>query len=123
MMYERCIKLLEPEGGQWIQLCVYCEMEPLFELGQRIGARFEPAYMNGYNWDALIRYYVGLNDSELMAEVQTDPEAGMFTAFMSDSTENWQKMRRLEGFVRTLVNDEAELLAFIGAHLDDIEWD
>lgn len=122
-MYDECIKLLEPQGGELIQVCVYNEMEGLFELGERINARFEDAYMNGYNWDALIRFYVSTVDPDLMAEVETDPEAGSFSAYLSDSPENLEKMRRFESHVRAMVADEQALMKFIEDHCDEIEWD
>jgi hypothetical protein len=50
--------LLEMPEHDSISVCVYNENGGLLELGQRINARFEDAYMNGYNWDALIRFYV-----------------------------------------------------------------
>ena len=122
-MYDNCIKLLAPQEGELIQVCVYNEMEGLFELGERINARFEEAYMNGYNWDALIRFYVAAIDPELMAEVETDPEAGSFAAYMTYSLENIEKMKRFESHVRSLVSDESALMAFIDDHYDEIEWD
>ncbi|MEZ6123142.1 MAG: hypothetical protein R3C49_08220 [Planctomycetaceae bacterium] len=33
-MYDECIKLLEPQDGELIQVCVFNEMEGLFELGE-----------------------------------------------------------------------------------------
>jgi hypothetical protein len=50
--------------------------------------------MNGYNWDALIRFYVASVDPTLMDKVETDPEAGMFSAYMSYSPDNVAKMKR-----------------------------
>lgn len=122
-MYDNCIKLLDPQEGELIQVCVYNEMDGLFELGERIHARFEDAYMNGYNWDALIRFYMSTVDPDLMAEVETDPEAGSFSAFLSDSPGNLEKMRRFESHVRAMVADEQALMKFIEDHCDEIEWD
>ncbi|NNJ26242.1 Imm51 family immunity protein [Alienimonas chondri] len=122
-MYDDSIKLLEmPDHGS-VSVCVYNEHDGLFELGERINARCEEAYMNGYNWDALIRFYVDRKDPELMAEVETDPEAGSYAAYMSYSPENVEKMRRFQAHVRSMVADEEALLAFVDAHKDDIEWD
>ncbi|MEZ6123143.1 MAG: Imm51 family immunity protein [Planctomycetaceae bacterium] len=62
-------------------------------------------------------------DPDLMAEVETDPEAGSFAAYMSSSPENLEKMKRFESHVRTLVADEAALMTYIEEHCDEIEWD
>jgi Immunity protein 51 len=124
-MYDESIKLIEmPEqDSNSISVCVYNEHEGLLALGEKINERFEEAYMNGYNWDALIRYYVASVDPDLMNEVETDPEAGMFSAFMSYSPENLAKMKRFESHVRSILSDEAALMAFIEQNYDEIEWD
>lgn len=122
-MYKESIKLLEMPDHDSISLCVYNEQQGLFELGERINARFEDAYMNGYNWDALIRFYVSRLDPELMDEIESDPEAGMYSACMSHSPENLEKMKRFETHVRTMLSDEQALMAFIKQHYEEIEWD
>lgn len=122
-MYENCIKLLDPKEGELLLVCVYNEMEGLYELGERIHARFEEAYMNGYNWDALIRYYVATLDPELMEEIETDPEAGSFAAYMPYSHSNIEKMKRFESHIRSMVSDELALMKFIEQNIDAIEWD
>ena len=122
-MYDDSIKMLEMPNHESISVCVYNENEGLLQLGERINKRFEEAYMNGYNWDALIRFYVASLDSALMDEVETDPEAGMFSAYMPYSPENLEKMRRFETYVRAMVADEKALTKFIEKHYDEIEWD
>lgn len=122
-MYDESIKLLEMPDHKSVSVCVFNEHEGLFELGQRINARFEEAYMNGYNWDALIRFYVASVDPALMDEVETDPEAGMFSANMSYSPDNVAKMKRFEAHVRAMVADEEALMRFIEKHHEEIEWD
>lgn len=122
-MYDNSIKLIEmPEHGS-ISVCVYIENDGIFQLGEKINERFEEAYMNGYNWDALIRFYVGKVDPDLMQEINTDPEAGMFSAYMPHSEENLDKMRRFESYIRELLSDEAALFKLIEDNRDNIEWD
>lgn len=122
-MYDDCIALVELPDHDSISVCVYSEKEGLFELGERINARFDDAYMNGYNWEVLIRFYVSGIDPELMAEIESDPESGMYSAYMSFSPENLEKMKRFEAHVRMMVADETALMKFIEKHLDEIEWD
>lgn len=62
-------------------------------------------------------------DSQLMAEVETDPEAGMFSAYMSHSPENVEIMKRFAEHVRAMVADEDSPMKFIEEHYDEIEWD
>ena len=122
-MYDDSIKLLEMPEHDSISVCVCNEHDGLFALGEQINAKHEEAYMNGYNWDALIRYYVGQKDPALMREVETDPEAGMFAAYMSFSPENLEKMKRFEVHVRAMLADDKALMQFIDDHCDEIEWD
>ena len=122
-MYDNCIKLIEmPEHGS-ISVCVYIENDGIFQLGERINERFEEAYVNGYNWDALIRFYVGKVDPDLMQEINTDPEAGMFSAYISYSEENLDKMRRFKSYIHGLLSDETVLFRLIEDNRDSVEWD
>lgn len=122
-MHDENIKLLEMPEHDSISVCVYNENEGLFELGERINARFEEAYMNGYNWDALISFYVAIIDPALMTEIESDPEAGMYSAYMSLGPENLEKMKRFELHIRAMIADEAALMKFIEDHCAEIEWD
>lgn len=122
-MYDDSIKLIEMPEHNSISVCVYNEHDGLLSLGERINEKHEEAYMNGYNWDALIRFYVGQKDPDLMAEVGTDPEAGMFSAYMTYSAENLDKMKRFEAHLREMVSSDDELIAFVDANVKEIEWD
>lgn len=122
-MYDESVKLIEMPEHDSISVCVYSENDGLFELGERINSRFDQAYMNGYNWDALIKFYVAKHDPELMNHVETDPEAGMFSAYISYSDKNLELMKRFEGHVRNMVSDENLLMQFIEENESEIEWD
>ena len=122
-MYDDSIKLLEMPEHDSISVCVYNEHDGLFALGERINAKHEAAYMNGYNWDALIRFYIGQKDPALLEKVETDPEAGMFSAYTSFSPENLESMKRFEAHIRAMLANESELMRFIEAHHDEIDWD
>ena len=47
----------------------------------------------------------------------------MFSAYMSHSPENVEKMKRFESHVRDMVADEDALMQFIETNRDKIEWD
>ena len=122
-MYDDSIKLIEMPEHDTISVCVFNENDGIFEFGERLNEQFDEAYMNGYNWEALIKYYVNKVDPDLMQEVETDPEAGMFSAYMAYSQENLEKMKRFETHIRTMLVDEQTLVQFIADNYDDIEWD
>lgn len=122
-MYDKSIKLIEMPEHNSISVCVYNEQSGIFELGERMGAEFEEAYMNGYNWDALISYYVATIEPDLVKEVGTDPEAGMFSAYMEYSQDNLIKMKQYETHIRTMLADEDKLMKFIKDNYEKIGWD
>lgn len=47
----------------------------------------------------------------------------MYSAYMSFSPKNLEKMKRFESYVRAMVADEAVLMKFFEDHCDEIEWD
>lgn len=122
-MYDESIKLIEMPEINSISVCLYIGHDDVFALGERINAHFDEAYMTGDNWDAVIMHYVRNADPERMNEVKTDPEAGMFAAYMSYSPANLDTMTRFESHVRTLLNDENMLMAYIEKNREQIEWD
>jgi len=122
-MFDEVVKLIEMPEHNSISVCVYNENDGIFELGERINERFEEAYMNGYNWDALITYYVNKIDAELMSVIDTDPEAGMFSAYIDYSQDNLEKMKLFEDHVKKMLADEDVLMKFIADNYDEIEWD
>ena len=122
-MFDDSIKLIEMPEHDTISVCVFNENDGIFEFGERLNEQFDEAYMNGYNWEALIKYYVNKVDPDLMQEVETDPEAGMFSAYMAYSQENLEKMKRFETHIRTMLTDEQTLVQFIADNYDNIEWD
>ncbi|MDD0823078.1 Imm51 family immunity protein [Mannheimia sp. AT1] len=95
----------------------------LFELGERINAEYEPAYMNGYNWAAFLRAYLSVYRPSLLELLEEDPEAGCYYATYPLSEKNKEKIRELKNIIVYLVEHEEEILNFIGEHLDNIEWD
>ncbi len=58
-----------------------------------------------------------------MNEVETDPESGMFSACMTYTPDNLEKMKRFESHLRAMLADENTLMEFIEANRDEIEWD
>ena len=117
------IALMEMPEHDSISLCVFIENEDLLQLGDRINAKYEQAYMNGYNWDALITHYVKKRNPDLANLVTSDPEAGMYSAFMAFSDDNLAKMKMFESYVRELLSDEQKLMEFISENESEIEWD
>ena len=44
--------------GENIEILLNAEHEKILALGEKMNAAYEEAYMNGYNWEALLQYYL-----------------------------------------------------------------
>lgn len=99
------------------------EDDEILALGERMNEVCEDAYMNGYNWDALINCYLSVNAPDLLDGLDADPEAGSYSAYYSGTSDNEAKAKQLCGIITALVSDEEELFGFLRDHADEIEWD
>lgn len=99
------------------------ESDEIFALGERMNAICEDAYMNGYNWDAVINCWLEVNAPELLDGLDSDPEAGSYSAYYSGTDDNEGRAKRLAGIITEMVADEQALMDFLQTHADDIQWD
>lgn len=106
-----------------ITICLYIEQDKIMAIGEKLNAINENAYMNGYNWEVLINYYLEKTNSDLLDGLDTDPEAGMYVAFYESNKKNETKADKLITLIENLIENESELYAFVEKYGDDIEWD
>ena len=92
-------------------------------LGEKLYALCPDAYMNGYNWDALFRYYLEKHEPTILEGLSPDPEAGSYSAIWPLSPENEARARRFEEMIRSLVEHEEELCRLVQEEGGEIEWD
>lgn len=107
--------------------CIEVMLQPghkkLLPLGQKLEATNPDAYMNGYNWDALLRYYLKKNAPDILKGMDTDPEAGLYVAYWPLTEENEDRARRLSEIIRSLIEHEEEICRIVDEHGGEIEWD
>lgn len=108
---------------KYVEVCFYVEHETVMTLGERMNGLREEAYMNGYNWEAVLGYYLGKTAPELLEGMNTDPEAGMYVAYYPLTPENEAKAARFAGILHELVEQEETLCQLIQEEGDDIPWD
>ena len=106
-----------------VSLMLQASDEPVMALGEKLGALCPDAYMNGYNWEAFFRYYLEQNDPDILTDMKTDPEAGMYVAYWSLTEENEARAKRFEDIIRVLAEDEEALCRLVREHGGEIEWD
>ena len=109
--------------GESIEVLLSAEHEKILALGEKMNAACEDAYMNGYNWEALFRYYLEQNDPDILTDMKTDPEAGMYVAYWPLTEENEARAKRFEDIIRALAEDEEALCRLVREHGGEIEWD
>ncbi|MFX1237622.1 MAG: Imm51 family immunity protein [Promethearchaeota archaeon] len=49
-------------------------------------------YMNGYNWEALLEYYLKIHHPDIHEGIGHNPEADMYIAYYEGILENEQKV-------------------------------
>ena len=92
-------------------------------LGEKLYALCPDAYMNGYNWEALLRYYLEKHAPDILEGMDPDPEADMYEAHWPLTPENEAKAKRFEEMIRSLVEHEEELCRLVQEEGGEIEWD
>ena len=79
--------------------------------------------MNGYNWEAFFNCYLAQNAPELLEDMKTDPEAGMYVAYYDFTPENEAKADKFNELIHKLVEEPELLYDFMREHAWDVEWD
>ncbi len=95
----------------------------VLEIGKKISQINSDAYMNGYNWEALVIFYLEEHAPELLEDLDFDSEAGTFVAFYDRTKENEAKANNIKDIFNKLIEEEDELLEIISESGDDIGWD
>ena len=107
----------------WVSVSFNSEHEKPHALGEKMNALHELAYMNGYNWDAFLAYYLAENAPELLEGLDRDPEAGSYAAYYELSEENEKKAERFAQIIASLVENGEEACRIVREKGDEIEWD
>ena len=106
-----------------IAICFNIENEKILALGEEMNDMREEAYMNGYNWDAFLNYYLAENAPEILEDMESDPEAGSYVAYYEDGAANEDKAKRLADLIISLVENKEAIFKILREKGDEIEWD
>ncbi len=118
---EDYVRTVEHEDS--IAVCFYIEHDKPFAVGEKMREINEEAYMNGYNWEAFFNYYLPKYAPDVAADMDTDPEAGMYAAYYDFTPDNEARAEKFVEIIRELVENEDELYRIVREEGDDIEWD
>ena len=110
-------------GNGDIVLLFEIENDKPLAVGEKMCEINENAYMNGYNWDAFLRYCLAEKAPDILESFDSDPEAGSYAAYFEESEENEEKARRFADIVISLVENEKETCRIVRERGDEIEWE
>lgn len=111
------------KGEDTIQVCLYNTDAKVMEIGKKMNALNEEAYMNGYNWEAFFNYYLAKNAPDVLEEMGSDPEADMYAAFYPLTPDNELRANKFAEIIQHLIENEDELYHIVEENGDEIEWD
>ncbi len=115
------VKVIKFENN--VDVCFYNEEDKPFAIGEKMAEIDENAYMNGYNWEAFFNCYLQKNAPDILDGMESDPEAGMYAAYYTLSSENKQKAARFAEIICDLIENEDKIYDFLRRYGEDIEWD
>ncbi len=92
-------------------------------IGDKMNALNECAYMNGYNWEAFLIFYLSKNSSALLEGLNCDPEAGMYAANYTLTESNEKKAGEFAQIIEDLVENEDKIYQVVKEFGEEIEWD
>ena len=111
-------------GEDYISVSFDAGNEDIQALGSKMNEICDAAYMNGYNWDAFFNCYLGQIAPEILDVIESDPEADMYSVYIEEvNNETKALAEQLAEIIDELLNDEEQILSFVKANADDIEWD
>ncbi|MDE5851126.1 MAG: immunity 51 family protein [Muribaculaceae bacterium] len=114
--------IVEHDDGSFA-LSFNIEDDDILALGEEMNEVRNEAYMNGYNWEAFINYYLAANAPEVCKGMETDSEAGTYVVYYEDGASNCEKVKRLADIIISLVENKEEIFKILREHGDEIEWD
>lgn len=106
-----------------ISFVFYIENENIMEIGRNIEKINPDAYMNGYNWEAFLNYYLERQSPDVLEDMDSDPEAGTYVAYYENTPENSVKVNKFAEIIKYLIETPDDIYEIVREHGDEIEWD
>lgn len=106
-----------------ISVAFYIENDNIMSIGEKLEAINENAYMNGYNWEALLNCYIANYAPDLSDTYDTDSEAGMYSAIFENNADGKAAAQAMAEIIISLIENENKLYDFVREYGEEIEWD
>ena len=105
-------------------VCLDIENPKVMAIGAEMQKKCSDAYMNGYNWEAFWRTFVCYKNSDILETMETDSEAGSFSAIFDGEDEEMRMLaKEFAEIVRDAIENENQIYDFLENHKGEIEWD
>lgn len=117
------VQIFTYENSDDLSVYFTIEDEKVMKIGEKMNELNEEAYMNGYNWDAFLNYYLGKYHPEIKEGMDCDPEAGTYVAYYKSTPQNELKAKKLVEIIEDLIENESKLYKIVEEEGDKIEWD
>lgn len=106
-----------------ISLTFNIENENILKIKCEIEKINPDAYMNGYNWEAFINYYLEKQSPDVLVDMDSDPEADMYTVYYENNEKNSGKVRKLAEIIEYLIENPEDIYEIVREHGGEIDWD
>jgi hypothetical protein len=117
------IKITTKKDFGSISVTLNIKDEKVAAIGQKMKAIDEQADMTGYNWEALLSYYLDEHHPEVSAGMGADANAGKYTAYYKLIPQNEKKAEQLASIFEDLIENESTLYDIVKNNADDIDWE
>jgi len=106
-----------------ISVCLYIVKGKIMAIGEKMNELNEEAYMNGYNWEAFFNYYLSKHQPNILVDMESDPEAGMYVVYYNLTPDNELKAQKFSQIIEDLIENENTIYEIVKNEGEDIEWD
>lgn len=111
------------ESDQYVTIYLNVESAHVLAIGDRLQALHELAYMNGYNWEAVLLHYLKVHKPAFLEDLDSDPEAGSYVLHYPKSAPNQARAEALGTLIRALLEQPEQLETFVKENGAEISWD
>ncbi len=96
--------------------------DKVFHIRHKINQINEDAYMNGYNREALLNYYLEEKCANLLDEMDVDSEASTYVAYYHLTKESIEKSKKAMSLMTEFIENEEKLFEFVIENNNEILW-
>ena len=117
------IKITTKKDFGSISVTLNIKDEKVAAIGQKMKAINEQADMTGYNWEAVLNYYLDEHFPDVAGGMGSDANAGKYVAYYKLNPQNEKKAEQLATIIEDLIEDESKLYDIVTNNAEEIDWE